>query len=93
MPFAAWLNNLEHERNTPAFRETVLGAIMAGQSYREVSAALNVSLGTISNWVKMNEAAVPGAENPVIGEFLKSRGDGCLKQSATVLLPPIGSEV
>jgi hypothetical protein len=26
---------------------------------------------------------------PVIGEFLKSSGDGCLKESATVLLPPI----
>jgi hypothetical protein len=26
---------------------------------------------------------------PVIDEFLKSHGDGCLKESATVLLPPI----
>jgi hypothetical protein len=26
---------------------------------------------------------------PVLGEFLKSGGDGCLKESATVLLPAI----
>jgi hypothetical protein len=31
--------------------------------------------------------------DPVIGEFLKSRGNGCLKESATARLPPIGSEV
>jgi hypothetical protein len=34
-----------------------------------------------------------GKLRPVIGEFLKSRGDGCLKESATARLPPIGSEV
>jgi hypothetical protein len=27
--------------------------------------------------------------NPVLGEFLKSRGDGCLVKAATVLLPAI----
>ena len=41
----------------------------------------------------MAEAIRRQTEDPVPGEFLKSRGDRRLIQSATVLLPPVRSKV
>jgi hypothetical protein len=56
--------------------------------FGRVSRGQNQQSGGAVGKVGVADERSEGCE-AVVGEFLKSRGDGCLKESATVLLPAI----
>jgi hypothetical protein len=61
------------------------------QQAAALSGAVQDSTGAVlpGVTVKLTSKAQGIVRQHVIGEFLKSGGDGCLKQATTVLLPPI----